>query len=405
MNKYLVLDVETTISNKGNPFDPRNKLCVVGILDGDEYSIYNIEHNEDPYGEALKEIQNKILEATHIIGFNIKFDIHWLRRYGITIPKKCEVWDCQIAEYLIANQQIKFPSLNDVCAFYNLGQKLSTIEEEYWSVGIDTPQIPIDVLTKYLKQDLKLTQALYNKQTAIINAKNDIPFTNLVWLHNKDMLVLEEMEFNGLKVDLETVTTLKEEATNEMENLDKEFLELSNIPPTIAFNINSTNHLSCLIFGGFLHYDTTVVKQRTLKNGTTKERTVKAVGKYYIDGFARPDPSTESVLTKKLTDQQLQEKKISRKYSVDFGTLSRIKASTQRGKAIIKLLLRRSNLAQKLETYLEKIPALFTTYNWKHNLIHGQFNQCSTRTGRLSSSNPNLQNFDTNLLNIFISRY
>ena len=51
---YLVLDVETTTSNKGNPFDQTNKLCYVGLKDN---IIFDIEHTDTPYKEKLDEIQ------------------------------------------------------------------------------------------------------------------------------------------------------------------------------------------------------------------------------------------------------------------------------------------------------------------------------------------------------------
>ena len=43
---HLVLDVETTTSNKGNPFDQTNKLCYVGLKDN---ILFDIEHTDTPY--------------------------------------------------------------------------------------------------------------------------------------------------------------------------------------------------------------------------------------------------------------------------------------------------------------------------------------------------------------------
>ena len=43
--------------------------------------------------------------------------------------------------------------------------------------------------------------------------------------------------------------------------------------------------------------------------------------------------------------------------------------------------------------------------NWKHGIIYGQLNQCVARTGRLSSSKPNLQNFDGEIKGLFTTRY
>ena len=51
---YLVLDVETTISNKGNPFDTTNKLCYVGMNN----DVYNIEFDDEPYKDNLLKMIN-----------------------------------------------------------------------------------------------------------------------------------------------------------------------------------------------------------------------------------------------------------------------------------------------------------------------------------------------------------
>ena len=58
--KELVLDVETTISNKGNPFDQTNKLCYVGVKASNWSNLYPIAYNDLPYGAQLRSIQEDI---------------------------------------------------------------------------------------------------------------------------------------------------------------------------------------------------------------------------------------------------------------------------------------------------------------------------------------------------------
>ena len=73
---YLVLDVETTTSNKGNPFDETNKLCYIGV----DRHCYPIEFTDSPYGDSLHAVQSSINNADLLVGFNIKFDLHWIRK-------------------------------------------------------------------------------------------------------------------------------------------------------------------------------------------------------------------------------------------------------------------------------------------------------------------------------------
>jgi DNA polymerase I-like protein with 3'-5' exonuclease and polymerase domains len=58
-----------------------------------------------------------------------------------------------------------------------------------------------------------------------------------------------------------------------------------------------------------------------------------------------------------------------------------------------------------VSTYYRGLLKLATELNWKENKIHGQLNQCVARTGRLSSSKPNLQNFDGGIKGLFYSRF
>ena len=60
--RSLILDVETTISNKGNPFDETNKLCYVGLLDTSP-NVFSIEYDNEPYRSHLETIQSQIDEA------------------------------------------------------------------------------------------------------------------------------------------------------------------------------------------------------------------------------------------------------------------------------------------------------------------------------------------------------
>ena len=133
----LVLDVETSIFQKGNPFADRNKLCLVGLLRGgdDGPLTYDVEHGTTPYGNRLSEIQHLLDGCVTLIGFNLKFDLHWLKRYNLDFSK-CRVWDCQLVEFILDNQRHPYPSLNGVCEKYGLGKKLDTINEKYWSQKI-----------------------------------------------------------------------------------------------------------------------------------------------------------------------------------------------------------------------------------------------------------------------------
>ena len=381
----LILDVETTISNKGNPFDETNKLCYVGLLDT-SHNLFSIEYNDQPYKKHLEEIQSRINDAEVLVGFNLKFDLHWLRKYGINFMGK-RLWDCQLVHFILTGQQYPYPSLNSVSAYYNLGSKLDVVATEYWSNKIDTPNIPADILEEYLLGDLQLTQKVYEKQQEEF-ALCTKPMQRLISLHNQDLMVLQEMEYNGLIFDETKSTELGKELQTQITLLNK---SLSEYHKLVEFNPSSNEHLSVLMYGG-----TIKVKRREViglfktgdRKGQAKEKWVEHEIKY--DRLVKPLKGSE--LTKECY------------FSTDEATLKSLRG-TKYAKELVELILTRATLEKRLTTYYTGLVDLRTSMNWPVNKLHGQLNQCVARTGRLSSSRPNLQNFDGEIKQLFGSKY
>ena len=381
----LILDVETTISNKGNPFDETNKLCYVGLLDT-IHNLFSIEYNDQPYKKHLEEIQSRITDAEVLVGFNLKFDLHWLRKYGINFMGK-RLWDCQLVHFILTGQQYPYPSLNSVAAYYNLGSKLDVVATEYWANKIDTPNIPADILEEYLLGDLQLTQKVYEKQQEEF-ALCTKQMQRLISLHNQDLMVLQEMEYNGLIFDETKSTELGKELQTQIILLNK---SLSEYHKLVEFNPSSNEHLSVLMYGG-----TIKVKRREViglfktgdRKGQAKEKWVEHEIKF--DRLVSPLKGSE------LTKEGY--------FSTDEATLKSLRG-TKYAKELVELILTRATLEKRLTTYYTGLVDLRTSMNWPVNKLHGQLNQCVAKTGRLSSSRPNLQNFDGEIKQLFGSKY
>ena len=384
--RSLILDVETTISSKGNPFDESNKLCYVGLSNTDKTQCYAIEYDDDPYRHKLEEIQKEIDQAEILVGFNIKFDLHWLRKYGINFVGK-RVWDCQLVHFILRGQQDSYPSLNGVSEYYDLGSKLDVVATEYWGNKIDTPNIPKEILEEYLIGDLHLTQKVFDKQLEEF-ASCTKPMQRLISLHNQDLLVLEEMEYNGLLFDEKKANTLAKELEQQIKDLDNALVPYHNLP---EFNPSSNEQLSCLLYGG-----TIKVKRREViglfKTGDRKGQVKEKWVEHLINFDRRITPLKGSELDKEGL------------FSTDESTLKSLRGSTE-AKELVKLILERATLEKRLTTYYRGLVELRTSMNWPVDKLHGQLNQCVARTGRLSSSKPNLQNFDGEIKQLFRSRY
>lgn len=383
--RSLILDVETTISNKGNPFDETNKLCYVGLLGSIPRTI-SIEYGDEPYRHKLDEIQKDIDESEILVGFNIKFDLHWLRKYGINFVGK-RIWDCQLVHFILTGQQYPYPSLNSVSAYYDLGSKLDVVATEYWGNKIDTPNIPQDILEEYLVGDLQLTQKVYEKQLEEF-ASSAKTMQRLISLHNQDLLILQEMEYNGLLFDEKQSNVLAEELQEQIKKIDDILFEYHSL---VDFNPNSTEHLSAFLYGGIIKVkrrETIGLFKTGTRKGQAKERWV--LHEITFDRLVNP-----------LKGSELEKEGF---FSTDEQTLKSLKGN-KKAKEVIELLLHRAVLEKRLSTYYKGLVDLRKEMNWHEGRLHGQLNQCVARTGRLSSSKPNLQNFDGEIKTLFRSRY
>ena len=382
---HIVLDVETTISNKGNPFDMTNKLCYVGLGRNQQVNLYDIEFSPEPYKSLLLTIQDTVDSSSMIVGFNLKFDLHWLARYGINLTAS-RVWDCQLVHFILTGQQNPYPSLNSVAEYYNLESKLDEVKSQYWNNGIDTTEVPEELLRDYLTQDVNLTEQIMIKQMEELNNKPHLK--RLVSLHNQDLLVLQEMEFNGIIYNYNKSIVLGDELEEQIDKLDKKLFQHHGVAD---FNPNSNEHLSSFLYGGRIKLRHQV-PVGWYKSGARKGQEKLAWQEYEVELPRRMVP---------LKGSELQKDGF---YSTDEKTLRSLKPSKE-GKEILQTILTRAELEKRKSTYYQGLVKLIDENNWNKGEIHGQLNQCVARTGRLSSSRPNLQNFDGEIKTLFTSRY
>lgn len=155
----LTMDTETTTFQKGNPFSKRNKLCYVG------FKWMHAAPICESYDDGTRLIVQQAIDiADIIVGFNLKFDIHWLMNIGVTFDNVKQLWDVQIAEFLLSSQQNPYNSLNDALEKYGLPRKLDVVKSDYWDKGIDTPDIPVQIVREYLDYDCVGTESVFIEQ-------------------------------------------------------------------------------------------------------------------------------------------------------------------------------------------------------------------------------------------------
>ncbi len=408
----LFIDCESTIHAKGNPFSKSNKLCCVGTLFNGEYIHHDIEYSGLPYNESLRSIARLFSQARLIVGFNLKYDLHWIRRYipDVIFP---DLYCCQLTDFILSNQRNPYPSLDKVSEFYGLGKKLDVVKSQYWDNGIDTPDIPLEILSEYLKQDVYLTEQVYVKQRGILSGLSRSKQA-LTSLHQRDLGTLQIAEFNGMYFDSETASRLSESTRQALVTIKGELDALVGLDTSIPFNWGSGDHLSALLYGGGINVPCLVTTQKTLKDGTVKTREVQGYRTESFPTLVKPLKGSECLPTREMSDSELQfqntyrlnERKplIHRVYATNKDVLRSLRTTGLASK-IVGLLLQYSDLESLLSKGYEGITKCCIKKDWELGIIHGQFNQSVVVTGRLSSSEPNLQNFTSNIKPLFYSRF
>ena len=262
------------------------------------------------------------------IGQNLKYDLEVLRNYGIELKGK--MWDTMIAHYLI---QPELHHNMDYMAEIYLNYQTIHIEELIGPKGKNQKSmrsfLPSQVY-EYAAEDADITLRLKNKlEPELKKAECEDLFYNI---EMPLMPVLAEMEMNGVCLDTASLAETSKQFTNRMNEIEARIYELAGE----QFNIASPKQVGEILF------DKLKIVEKAKKTKT---------GQYV---------TSEEVL------QQLKNKH-----------------------EIVADILEHRGLKKLIGTYIDALPKLI---NPKTGHIHTSFNQTITATGRLSSSDPNLQN-------------
>ena len=387
----LFIDGETTGATNdsfGSPFNPDNRLVYFGYRLGTNSNCLPIEFAGLPYGHNLSDIREKFQENPLVVGFNTKFDLHWLRRYSVPYPKV--IWDCQYAQYCIWRQKRPYPSLNDCLKEYGYPLKLDIVETEYWNKEIDTDQVPEDLLVEYLEGDLVRTQWVFEAQCRYLADKPEL--LKLIQLGNMDILVTAEMEWNGIYYNNEKSIQKGNELNERILNIDRE-LDLLAVPSgDVPTDWNSNDFVSCVLYGGLVKQKYRETYEQVLKSGEVKKKERWAFREVPLPTLVKPLAKT------KLAKEGF--------YATSEDVLIKLKAkATKKVTKIIDLLLERSKLEKLVSTYYHGFPKIYQRKNWVNDIYHPNLNHVKTRTGRLSSTDPNGQNIPDSVRELIESGY
>ena len=345
-HEYKLIETEEDARKLFDFFITKQNLCLdtettsINPIDAELVGLsFSVEEGKAFYvaipaerekAERIVNIFKPLYESTKIlkIGQNIKYDMEVLMNYGVRLA--APMFDTMLAHYVLQPEQ---KHNMDILAETLLNYQTIHIDELIGPKGKSQKNMrdisPADICD-YAAEDADITLRLYNVlKPRLKEADVEDLFYNI---EMPLVPVLAEMEMNGVLLDTNALAETSKVFTDRMTQIEKNIYEIAGH----QFNIASPKQVGEVLFGEMKIVD----KPKKTKTGQ------------YV--------TSEEVL------QQLRSKA-----------------------PIVDHILEHRGLKKLLGTYVDALPKLINPHTGH---IHTSFNQAVTATGRLSSSDPNLQN-------------
>lgn len=328
---YLSLQDSICFDTETTSLDAMN-ADLVGLafsyLAGEAFYVPVPEEREA--AQAIVEIFRPVFENEQIdkIGQNLKYDLLVLGNYGVEVKGK--LLDTMLAHYLIEPEKRHGM---DRLAMQYLNYEPVAIEELIGKKGSkqgNMRDVPVAEITEYAGEDADITLQLHQQLMPELAKKDAVKLFETVEMPL--VQVLAAMEREGIRVDTNTLAQMSAELENDIRLLETDIFAAAGV----EFNLNSPKQLGEVLFD----------KMQLVK----KPKKTKT-GQYATGEDILSDLESEHEIARKI---------------LDYRELQKLKS-----------------------TYVDALPELI---NPRTGHIHTSYNQAVTATGRLSSTNPNLQN-------------
>ena len=328
--KTLALDTETT----GLDYMDSDLVGISMSFTPGEAFYIPINHKDDSSPQldmdyVLEELRPLLEDSKQkIIGQNIKFDMNILSQHGINISSIKN--DTMMMSYVLDASATRHNL--DALSSYYLGYKTSTFEDV---AGKGVKQVTFDEVsiadaTHYAAEDADITLRLYEELLSKLESVESLKKLNED-IEIPLIEVLSEMEQNGAGLNSKILNAQSKDLSNRIKKIEKKAYVLAGD----EFNLGSTKQLREIFFD--------------------------KLGYRVIKKTPGGQPSTDEKVLAELAEEY----------------------------ELPKILLEHRTLSKLKSTYTDKLPNQISISTGK---VHTSFHQAVTTTGRLSSSDPNLQN-------------
>ena len=348
----FAIDTETSNLDVMN-----NELVGISFSYGESTGYYlplnHINGNNLPIKESL-ELLKPLLESTEIlkIAHNINFDLSMLnntyKNHNITINIKNFNFDTLIAASILVYRNLGLKELVQDLFNINLEPITSIIGKGKSQISIG--EKPINEIAKYAINDAYFTYKLKQK------FENELSNNNLNKLFDelemKLIPILTQMQTTGMPINLNLLNELENDFSNKISAIKNNAKALIQE----EINLNSPQQLSKILFEK-LNLPTENIKKNKSGYSTGAESITEL-----INGLTYKFKESES-------------------FNLSFEDNTKIQ--------FLNYIQEYREISKLLSTYIMTLPKLLNPYTKR---VHTKFNQAGTTTGRLSSSDPNLQN-------------
>jgi len=397
-------------------------------------------------------LQDALDQASMLVCHNGKFDVIWLLEMGFRIPE--HVYCTMIGEYLLSKGQRRPLSLKECGIRRKLKNlKKSDLVDELFKSGTGFEEMPVGTMLEYLEADIRTTAELYVAQMEDYEKEENKSLIPVVDLMNEMLMFLVEIERNGTAIDLDKLEEVELQFETEKNELTKRLYEIvEEVMGDTPINLNSGADMTKVVYSR--EVTNRAAHQQTFNIGTNAAGKSLMPPRMKPREFSAAVRSTTAVVQKTMARKcpdcdgrgsiqkykQVTKIKLGKKYRVqgdpyknrtkckvcsgagaiyvatgetaglkmtpkspyyasingfktDKNTIKMLVQQAEgKGNAIAVEFLTKISRLNAISTYLDSFVKGIQIGTRSTGLLHANFNQCITATGRLSSSNPNLQN-------------
>ena len=294
------------------------------------YIPFTIGSDRNALESSYAEILRPLFENTKIakVGQNMKFDILFLRTLGVEV--RGEKWDTMLLHYLLdPESRHNMDALSERYLNYSPISIQTLIGKGREQMTMD--MVGLQPISEYGCEDADITLQLYYALRPQIESQSLLRLYHEI--EEPMIAVLADMEWNGVKIDSERLKDYSVTLTMQLRDLEQRICAMADTP---GLNVNSGRQIGELLFA----------KMRIAEKPKMTKTKQFCTDEEYLKGFAAEHE-------------------------------------------IVRLILEYRGVKKLLSTYIDALPELVNPVTGH---IHTSYNQAVTATGRLSSSNPNLQN-------------